>query len=100
MSRVNELALAAQSPRYSYSKLKDETSLVLDTVSLEVLLLNETAAFLWEGLRIGDLSEADLVSRLVAEFEVDSHTAASDVAGFLEELSRFVVKGDVSEAPR
>ena len=48
--------------------------------------LNETGAFLWRILEKGAEKE-DLIAQLLAEYEVDEKTAASDVDNFINKLS-------------
>ena len=50
-----------------------------------IMSVNETGAYLWSALESG-ASEADLVAKLLAEYEVDEATADRDVAKFLDQL--------------
>lgn len=50
-----------------------------------VIVLNETGAFLWKLLE-QDTTQQDLVSALLAEYEVDMETAKQDVEKFLADL--------------
>ena len=48
-----------------------------------MVMLNETAAFLWEQLQ-KPMTSCDLVQSLLNEFETEPETAASDVRAFLD----------------
>lgn len=48
--------------------------------------VNETGAFLWKMLEDG-ADEAELVSALVREYDIDADTAGDDVAQFVAKLS-------------
>jgi hypothetical protein len=48
--------------------------------------LNEAASMLWQEIN-GETTEAKLVSRLLAEYEVDEATARQDVDRILNELA-------------
>lgn len=50
-----------------------------------IVNLNETGAFLWKILEKGATRE-DLIKALLAEYDVDEKTAASDVDAFTEKL--------------
>ncbi len=50
-----------------------------------MITLNETGAFLWEALK-NDVTEEDLTSALMSEYEVDEKTAGEDVAEFVAVL--------------
>ena len=47
--------------------------------------LNELGAFLWEAIP-GAVDEAELVDRVLDEYEVDQATARQDVSEFLDNL--------------
>lgn len=51
-----------------------------------MLSLNDSGALLWKTLEQGGDREA-LISALLAEYDVDAATAASDVDKFLEKLT-------------
>ena len=51
-----------------------------------MMTLNESGAFLWNQL-LEEKSEEQLVSALVAEYDIDTETAASDVKEFLQTLA-------------
>lgn len=58
------------------------------TAALEVnglLMTNEVGAFIWQ-LCQEEISEDELVSRIVAEFEVEEETARTDAGEFLNRL--------------
>ena len=50
-----------------------------------MITLNETGAFLWEALK-NDVTEEELTSALMSEYEVDKETADEDVAEFVSVL--------------
>lgn len=50
-----------------------------------MITLNDTAKFLWQKLE-NEIDEADLVSALMAEYDIDEATANSCVAGFVAKL--------------
>ena len=49
--------------------------------------MNELGAFLWEAIP-GAANEAELVNRVLDEYEVDRDTAEQDVREFLEHLRK------------
>ncbi len=51
-----------------------------------MITLNDTGKFLWERLEKG-AEEAELVSALLAEYDVDEDTAAKSVAAFVAKLN-------------
>ena len=51
-----------------------------------MITLNETGKFLWTLLE-NNKQESDLIDALLAEYDVDSQTAASAVAGFVAKLN-------------
>ena len=55
-----------------------------------MLKLNATGKLLWEKLVVG-ASEETLTAAIVAEYEIDSQTAAADVARFLTTLRSYGV---------
>ena len=52
----------------------------------EPVVLNETGRILWQALQNG-AEEADLVSALTAEYDIDVKKAEEDVASFVRELN-------------
>lgn len=57
-----------------------------DTMDLNMMItLNETGRFLWERLEQG-AEEGELVSDLLAEYEVDEATATAHVKAFIQKL--------------
>ena len=68
-----------------YRKLVDG-GLIYDGRTGSVHHLNATAAAIWEACREG-ASEADLVRRLCAAYDVDDATAADQVRSTLKRLS-------------
>lgn len=51
-----------------------------------MITLNDTGAFLWMQLK-NDTDEAQLVSALLAEYDVDAETAKNCVAAFVKKLN-------------
>lgn len=59
---------------------------VHDDLDLNMMItLNETGRFLWEQLQ-KETEEAELVSALLKEYDVDEATAAAAVAAFVKKL--------------
>lgn len=50
-----------------------------------IIMLNETSAFLWLKLE-NDITEDELVSMLLEEYDVDKKTAREDICKFIGEL--------------
>jgi len=50
-----------------------------------MISLNETGAFLWK-LLSEDVSEADMLAAMLAEYEIDRETAARHIASFVAKL--------------
>ena len=50
-----------------------------------MITLNDTGAFLWEKLE-NETNEAELVTALLAEYDVDQETAEKAVAAFVKKL--------------
>ncbi len=50
-----------------------------------VINLNESGATLWKAME-NDVSEADLIAALLAEYDVDEERAKSDVVAFVKRL--------------
>ena len=60
---------------------------VNDDLDLNMMItLNETGRFLWEQLQ-KETDEAELVSALLKEYDVDEATAASAVCAFAKKLN-------------
>ncbi|MBQ7340419.1 MAG: PqqD family protein [Clostridia bacterium] len=47
--------------------------------------LNSTGAFLWKQLQV-DLTEEELIGKLLEEYEIDRETAKKDILGFIQRL--------------
>ncbi|MCQ2480062.1 MAG: PqqD family protein [Clostridia bacterium] len=60
---------------------------IIDTVltSNVIIILNDTAVFLWKLLETG-CTKADLVKSLCEEYDTDAKTASEDVQMFIEYL--------------
>lgn len=52
-----------------------------------MITLNETGAFLWKALADGCADKAELVEKLLGEYEVDHALAEKDVDTFVKQLS-------------
>ena len=58
-----------------------------DMLDLNMMItLNDTGKFLWQCLE-KDCQEADLVTALLSEYDVDQDTARKSVAGFVAKLN-------------
>ena len=51
-----------------------------------VINLNESGAFLWKTME-NDVTEADMVTALLGEYDVDEDRAKADVAAFVKKVS-------------
>lgn len=47
--------------------------------------LNSTGAFLWKQLE-NEVTEEELIDKLLEEYEIDRETAKKDISGFLQRL--------------
>ncbi len=90
MTRIKHLAELLDNQTITFTKLADDSGIVLDTDTAQVMSLNESAIFLIEAMSKGARTDDELVRALLAEFEVDDDTARADVESFLEELSKHV----------
>lgn len=52
----------------------------------KLITMNDTAVFLWEKMGADDFTADDLVSALLAEYEVEEAEARTDVDAFLSSL--------------
>jgi len=52
----------------------------------KMIVLNETACFLWEKLEGKDFTLDDMVSLLLGEYEVNEETARKDAQALIEKL--------------
>ena len=50
-----------------------------------IIRLNDTGKFLWEKLS-SEISEDELVSAMISEYEIDEATARNDIETFIETL--------------
>jgi orotate phosphoribosyltransferase-like protein len=65
----------------------DDEVVALDGETATYLSANASGRLLWRSLSEGTTRE-ELVSCLVAEFEIDAHRAEADVDAFVGELSK------------
>jgi hypothetical protein len=86
MTSYEVLAAALNSERFSHTSLADGTGVILDIEGEQVLTLNETSEFLVAAMLGGVVDQAELVARLVTEFEVETPQAKADVTAFLATL--------------
>ena len=57
-----------------------------DELNLNMMItLNDTGKFIWN-LLSADIEEAEIVSKLLSEYDVDQATAENAVAGFIKRL--------------
>ncbi len=92
MSRLVDLSELLSSDELTQTKLADETGVILDVDSLQVFSLNETGMFLVEAMREGATTREELVTRMVANFEVDEATAIADLEAFIAELVKHLIE--------
>ncbi|MGM1429703.1 PqqD family protein [Sphingobacterium lactis] len=52
----------------------------------KVFTLNDTAAFVWNELKDIDFTEQTIIELLLANYDVDSETAAGDAKRLIDEL--------------
>jgi hypothetical protein len=75
-----------RSAQVAFRQIGDECLLVPIRTSpdqeMSIFSLNGAGAFIWKALE-GPLSRAELVGQMLAQFDVDAATAATDVGGFL-----------------
>jgi hypothetical protein len=90
VSRLVELARLLSSEQISHTRMVDNSGVILNVDSLQVLSLNETGLFLVEALRNGVDDRCGLVKRLVEEYEIDESTAKADVDSFVDELIPYI----------
>jgi len=67
-----------------YNQVNEEV-VIMDEASDGYLALNEVGATIWEAI-VDGLDAPAIASRVVERFEVDDHTASTDVAEFLDVL--------------
>ena len=91
MTDIEKLAAMLSDDELTTTKLVDGTGVILDVDSLQVFTLNQTGMVLVEAMGQGVADHDGLVSKLVAEFEVDHETAAADLDVFIEDLVGFLV---------
>lgn len=84
------LAATLTSERYTHTALADGTGVILDIEGMHVLTLNQTGEFLIAAVLASAADDAELVSRMVAEFEVEAPQAQADVVAFIAELSAYL----------
>lgn len=94
---MNELKqLKARKPELAAKQVGNELVLVPLQGSVadlsEMFTLNEVGSFIWSALDESN-SEEEICTKVIEEFEIDAETAQSDVANFLSDLSKFLLKG-------
>jgi Coenzyme PQQ synthesis protein D (PqqD) len=55
-----------------------------------VYTLNETGAFIWEQIN-GKRNVEEIISALIAEYDIDKQNAESDVFNFIENMSKYLI---------
>lgn len=55
-----------------------------------VYTLNETGAFIWEQID-GKRNVEEIISALIAEYDIDKQNAESDVFSFIENMSKYLI---------
>jgi hypothetical protein len=80
-----ELRFPAHHPQTAYQMVDGQAVIVLAD-SGQVMILNELGAFIW-GLCDGELSQEQIVSAVVQEYEVTAEIAAQDAAAFLDQMA-------------
>ena len=55
-----------------------------------VYTLNETGAFIWEQID-GKRNVEEIISALIAEYDIDKQNAESDVFNFIENMSKYLI---------
>lgn len=53
-----------------------------------LIMLNDTSAFLWQEMTKGDFTAQSLTARLLEEYDVEASVAAADVDNFIAELRK------------
>jgi len=79
-----------------FTDLDNGTAVLLNLETKYYFSLNETGCFLWKILdKPAGASEAELVTELTREFDVDPERAKADIADFVKELvSEGLIKKD------
>jgi len=90
MPSTGDLSRLLSSERLTTTRLADDSGVLLDTTTLQVLSVNETGQVLVEALQSGASTGEELTARLVEELDVDDASARHDVDAFLEELRRLL----------
>ena len=75
-------------PKCLLTELEDGTGVVLNLETKFYHTLNSTAVTLWKALEAGLVTDHELASQLVTEFEVDETQALADVRAALGEFER------------
>ena len=87
-------SVPSRSPSIVTRKTGNEYVLVPVTNNIadmnSVYTLNETGAFIWE-LIDGKKNVGDLIEALIAEYNIDRETAASDVFSFIDNMSKYLI---------
>ncbi|HTA88015.1 MAG TPA: PqqD family protein [Polyangiaceae bacterium] len=75
-------------PKCLLTELEDGTGVVLNLETKFYHTLNPAAVTLWKALEAGLVTDHELASKLVTEFEVDEAQALADVQTALGEFER------------
>jgi hypothetical protein len=75
-------------PKCLLTELEDGTGVILNLETKFYHTLNSTAVTLWKALEAGLVTDRELASKLVSEFEVDETQALADVQTALGEFKR------------
>lgn len=53
-----------------------------------MVVMNDTAVFLWEAMGDGEFTAEELVDRITAEYEVTAEDARKDVEAFIADMAK------------
>jgi hypothetical protein len=95
LTGLAELARLLASAAIRVARLSDASGVVMDEEGLEIFAVNASGMCLIEALRNGVVEQAELVERLMEEFDVDRPTAESDVESFVRGAIHDLLRRDV-----
>ena len=85
---LNEKTLARiQDDELTFTKLADDSGVLLDLHGHQVFSLNSSGAFIVDCVRSGTITEDALVEKLTEHFDIDNDTARADLVAFMQTLS-------------